>query len=381
MPRGSAVIGYHGKRGTVWRIKYKDADGLQIQETVGAERDGVTRKHAEAELRERLVRVERKGYRRPKTLTFGAWSTTWFDEGRRRRGWKLKTAKTHGQRLAHLDNEFGPTRLDAIRPRDVAGYIKAALTERAARTVIAEINLLHDIMQRAVAEELIQSNPVVGVERPKAKPRRWRIFEPPEVRRVAAAFTDERARAVFLTLHLTGLRRHELQALRWRDVSLTEATLRVVESKSEEGERLLALSPTLVDLLTDRYRKTPFRADTDYVFAHRETGMRLGADRYRELLQEALKAAGIEDMERIRPFHDARHAALTHLALTPEASELTLMAIAGHRSFNTTKQYLHLAGRAFPAAAHALEVQLLAGTKLYPSEPISADVSASEALE
>jgi hypothetical protein len=29
-------------------------------ETVGGERDGVTRKHAEGELRERLVRVERK---------------------------------------------------------------------------------------------------------------------------------------------------------------------------------------------------------------------------------------------------------------------------------------------------------------------------------
>jgi integrase len=381
MPRGAAVIEYEGKRGVVWRIKYADADGRQVKETIGAERDGITRKHAEAELRERLVRVERKQYRRPKPLTFGEWSATWFDEGRRRRNWKPKTVKTHGQRLAHLNDGFGKTRLDAIRPRDVAAYIKDALDERAARTVIAEINLLHDIMGRAVAEELIQSNPVIGVERPKAKPARWRILEPAEVRRVANAFTDERARAVFLTLHLTGLRRHELQNLLWRDVSLSEATLRVVESKSMEGERLLALSPMLVDLLSDRYRKTPFKADTDYVFAHPESGMRLGADRYRELLVEALEVAGIEGRERIRPFHDARHAALTHLAMTPEASELTLMAIAGHRSFNTTRQYLHLAGRAFPAAANALEVQLLAGTKLYPSEVISAGFTESEGLE
>jgi integrase len=36
----------------------------------------VTRKQVEAELCERLVRVERKGYRRPKALTFGQYAET-----------------------------------------------------------------------------------------------------------------------------------------------------------------------------------------------------------------------------------------------------------------------------------------------------------------
>ena len=248
--------------------------------------------------------------------------------------------------------------------------------------MIAEVNLLHDVMQRAVAEELIQANPVTGVERPKAKPVRWRILEPAEVRPVAGAFTDERAKAVFLTLHLTGLRRHELQALRWRDVSLTEGTLRVVESKSADGERLLALSPGIGRRALPPLPGQPIqKTDADYVFAHPETGARCDADRYAALLREALEKADIPDRERIRPFHDARHGALTHLALTPGASELTLMAVAGHRSFSTTRQYLHLAGRAFPEAAAPLEDQLLAGTKLYPSEVISADLSEPEGLE
>ena len=91
MPRAACVIRYDGKHGIVWRVKYPDANGKQVQETVGAERDGVTRKQAEAELRERLVRVERKGYTRPKALTFGAWADTWLDEGKARRGWKPRT--------------------------------------------------------------------------------------------------------------------------------------------------------------------------------------------------------------------------------------------------------------------------------------------------
>jgi integrase len=381
MPRGAAVIPYKGKRGVVWRVKYLDAEGRQVQETIGAERDGVTRKQAEAELRERLVRVERKGYRRPRALMLGEWSRTWLEEGRKRRGWKASTERQHGYRLAHLDGYFGRTRLDSIRPREVAAYVKQALAAGSPRTVIAEVNLLHDVLGRAVAEELIQANPVIGAERPKAAPLRWRILEPEEVRRVAAAFTDERAKAAFLVLHLTGLRRHELQALRWQDLSLTEGTLRVVESKSEEGERLLALSPALVDVLTRRYQATAYKADTDHVFAHPKTGARVGADRYRELLRGALEKADVPDRDRVRPFHDARHAALTHLALTPGASELVLMATAGHRSFSTTRRYLHLAGRAFPEAAAALEDRLLAGTKLYPSEPISADLTASETTE
>jgi integrase len=128
-----------------------------------------------------------------------------------------------------------------------------------------------------------------------------------------------------------------------------------------------------------RYQASPYKADTNYVFAHPETGARLGADRYRDLLRKALAKADIPDRDRVRPFHDARHAALTHLALTPGASELVLMATAGHRSFATTKRYLHLAGRAFPEAAAALEDRLLGGRKFYPSEPTSDDPAAPEA--
>jgi hypothetical protein len=43
MPRGASVIEYHGKRGVVYRVKYVDSLGTQVQETIGAERDGVTR--------------------------------------------------------------------------------------------------------------------------------------------------------------------------------------------------------------------------------------------------------------------------------------------------------------------------------------------------
>jgi hypothetical protein len=91
MPRGAAVLRYEGARGVVWRVKYADANGRQVMETVGAERDGVTRKEAEAELRERLVRVECKGYRGPQPVGFRDYAEGWFQENEKRRQWKPAT--------------------------------------------------------------------------------------------------------------------------------------------------------------------------------------------------------------------------------------------------------------------------------------------------
>src|SRR3954447_5818460 len=103
MPSGAGVIEYRGKRGVVWRIKYADATGRQVMETLGPERDGWTRKKAEAELRERLVRGERGGWRgglvrggrgggpKPAPLTFEQYAGTWFAEGEVRRKWRPRT--------------------------------------------------------------------------------------------------------------------------------------------------------------------------------------------------------------------------------------------------------------------------------------------------
>lgn len=201
----------------------------------------------------------------------------------------------------------------------------------------------------------MQANPVANVQRPKVQRRRWRVLEPVEVARVLNTFDDERARAVFLTLALTGLRRAELQALRWRHVNILDGTLRVQESKTEEGERLIALSPALVDAFAAHYTRSAFKGDEEYVFCHPERGTRLHNQWYAAEFRKALAAAGITDY--VRPFHDARHGALTNLAAAG-VSPMAIMGIAGHRSMATTQQYVHLAGVVFRDEAALLEQRL-----------------------
>ena len=65
----------------------------------------------------------------------------------------------------------------------------------------------------------------------------------------------------------------------------------------------------------------------------------------------------------MRPFHDARHGALTNLAAAGVVSLPAIMGIAGHRSPATTKQYVNLAGVVFRDEAAALEHRMGLGVE------------------
>jgi site-specific recombinase XerD len=111
--------------------------------------------------------VEKGGYSRPEPLAFTSWSATRFEQGQKRRAWKPATVTRYRKVLEYLDEYFGQTRLDAIRPRDVSEYIAEYHGRFCARYVNLHVNVLHDTFKMAVTQELIGSNPVSGVEPPK----------------------------------------------------------------------------------------------------------------------------------------------------------------------------------------------------------------------
>jgi integrase len=358
--RGAGVIRYAGERGVVWRIKFLDADGRQVQETLGKESEGWTRKKAKAELRERLVRVDKKGWRKPSPLTFREYAETWLEEGKERRRWAKRTVWVYEDTLERLNGYFGSLPLAAIRPRHVAEYVAEKSKVLGPATLNRDVSKLHDILKCAKREELIDSNAAEGAERPKLPKRKWRILEPFEVPAVAQAFEEPHYRVAFLTLVLTGIRRGELAALRWRDVDLIENVLRVEDSKTEEGIRSIAISPRLAEELWQHRQRTAYQGDDEFCFCHPERGSKFWPEKFAEAFRVALKKAGIEDY--VRPFHDLRHTAITNDAAAG-ANPTALMAKAGHTDMRTTRRYLHLAGVVFHDQAKALEERLLGATE------------------
>jgi hypothetical protein len=89
MPSGAAVTVYEGKRGRTFRVKYRDTDGRQVQQTLGREADGWTRQRAERELGKLLDKVDRERWRKPTKERLSSLVDEYLDEylasrGRRR---------------------------------------------------------------------------------------------------------------------------------------------------------------------------------------------------------------------------------------------------------------------------------------------------------
>jgi integrase len=278
--------------------------------------------------------------------------------------------------------------LGTITDEHVAEYIIGS--DQGASATRRDVACLHAIFKAAKKRKLVGSNPAENAELPALPRNRWRLVKPEEVPAIAAAFTDPRARRIFHVLIGTGLRQFEVRQLRWHHVSLVERPLRVEVSKTEEGERVLSIPPLLADVFAEQYRDSPYKGDHDYVFAHPELGNPADFSRwYPRQFRKALAQVGIT--ERIRPCHDIRHTALTNLAAVG-AGGPKIMAIAGHRSYATTKKYIDLARMTFPAEMEALEQRMQgvrtpasraelsteSSTRLSEPQPISGDPSGSE---
>jgi len=128
MPSGAAVIRYEGPRGVSWRIKYRDAAGKQVQETLGRESDGWTETKAQRELVQRLARVEREHWRKPDRLTFSEFASRFKADYLPGRRLKRSTLLDYGHSIdGHLAPFFEGATLAEIEhePEILDRYIAA----------------------------------------------------------------------------------------------------------------------------------------------------------------------------------------------------------------------------------------------------------------
>jgi integrase len=355
--KSDGVVVYDGKEGKTFRIKFRDSSGSQVMETVGHERDGMTRAQAAKIRRARVAQVDR-GWRRPDPETFATTVQEWLIAMKTEKSWQPSTEVQYVSVVARLNAWFGPMLFAQIRPSDVVAYKTAKLEQLSGASVSRDLSILHSVFAWGVITERVDRNPASGVPHPAVAKRKGNALSPVEVQALARSFDDEQARVVFLTLVLTAVRRSEAQALRWADVDLIENRLRVVDSKTESGERSVAISPTLAEELWQHRRSSPYRADRDRVFCHPQRGTVYAYTTFSGALRRAYASAGMVFPEGMRCMHDLRVTSITNDAIAG-ANPVALMAKAGHANMATTRRYLRLAGQVFPAEAAALEARIL----------------------
>ena len=380
-PKWGRVWRYEGTRGVVWRIRYRDASGRRVMETLGKE-PAWSRKRAEQELRRRLVDVEREGYVAPEKVTLAQFCDRWLTEYLPGRGLKLTTVDGYTQTIRkHLLPALGRYTLQELerKPELVDRYVTLKIRQGySPKTVTNHLLCLQVILKCAVRWRLIARNPVSDCERPRVEQPELHVLSEVEIARLLTAYRELEADAeyevrawwqiactiTFVALG-TAMRRGELLALRWKDVHLLEGRVQVREAlvkghfttpKSRSGRRLIELGPRTLALLQEHWRKTAFQGDDELVFCHPEPGSPLDPSKLTRIyMRPALKRAGIA--KPFRPFHDLRHTALTHEAAAGNPMSYIQLK-AGHSQSAITERYIHAAQVVFPGAAEKGEERL-----------------------
>ncbi len=380
MPRGASVVRYQGKRGPVWRIKYRDAAGRQVQETLGPEPPWTERK-AQRELGKHLAAVA-EGFRKPDRITFGDFADRFIRDYLPGRNLKQTTVENYGYILdGHLLPFFGDLVLAELeaRPELIDSYIALkAENGLSPKTIQNHLLLLNVMLRRALVWRLIRSNPIASIDRPSLVQPEMSVLTETEIARLANAYDEliaeasdlERpwwtlAKAIVLVALGTAMRRGELVGLRWRSVNLLEAKIHVRETfvrgrfttpKSRASRRVVELGPRTLAVLEEQWQRSAYRGDEALVFGHPTKGAPVDTSKLvKRYLKPALARAGIE--KPFRPFHDLRHTSLTHAAAAGNP-QIYVQARAGHSQGSITERYMHAAQVLFPGAAEKSEARM-----------------------
>ncbi len=311
----------------------------------------------------------RKGtLRAPVRITLNEAATDWLDAARRgvvrtRSGdtYKPSALRTYHHALRkHLLPMLGQRRLSAITRLDIQHLVdELTITGAAPSTVRNAVLPLRAIYRRAHSHEIVAVNPTLGLTLPAVRGQRDRVTPPNEAAALLTALPPQ-DQGIWATAMYAGLRRGELQALRWADLNLDTNIITVTRSwdriegpvppKSRAGNRRIPLIPTLRRyLIHHRLRQANHHPQRLIFGAHANTAFEPVA-----LNRRADHAWNAAQLRNVR-LHECRHtyaAFMIAAGINPKA----LCTYMGHSSITVTlDRYGHLMPGAEHEAATMLE--------------------------
>jgi integrase len=308
-------------------------------------------------------------------MTVGEYLDRWLNDSVRntvrRRTWERYEQFVR----VHLTPALGKIKVAKLTPAHVRGLYRDRLDSGLApRTVLHIHRAFSKALKQAVADGLIPRNPAAPVKPPQPRQVEIRPLNREQVRALFEAASGNRLEALYVVAVTAGLRRGELQGLKWDDLDLEAGMLQVRRTLSEpkggyifeapksgKGRSIrltrkatLALREHRKRQLEERMQKAGLWQEQGLVFPS-GVGTPLSGGNLNRTFKATLQRAGLPKSTR---FHDLRHTCAT-LLLKQGVNPKFVQELLGHADISLTLNvYSHVLPDMGDAAAGAMDAAL-----------------------
>jgi len=373
---GRAWAKNSGKRTPRGAIVWHVADGPKPDPSY------LTPREAQGQLRRLLeheaVTVATPAAPKGTPVTFADAAEAWLLHGERKRALKRSTLTDYRQALdayllpatpnrtrpdtAYGRAPFATTPLREIRSTQLKEWYEGLPYGRTAEKLLM---IVRAILGHARSRGWIEADPSGTVERQEVRySGDYDFYSLEEIDALVRAAANEQDAAIFLTAAMTGLRRGELIALRWRDIDFTGQAIRVRANFSygSLSHRRAARSGACRWSRRSPRRSPASGSANSSPPTTTQCSPARSAGTSRERPPQSLRTSGEASRAAALPFHSLRHY-FGSMAVN-RASLVQAQSWMGHSEIQTTARYLHAKSQAQDAAILAS-----AFTRPSPGEP------------
>ena len=244
----------------------------------------------------------------------------------------VNTRRMHENSLVALSAFFGGQRVGDISPALVDRFKALRAAKVTSSTINRELATLKKIVALCMENGDLIKNPIEWVRPLKENPSRDRVLTEEEYERLLnACGTNPRLFLAVSIVSQTGLRKHGVYTLSWRDVHFEGKYI----DKVVKGGKKVAIPMT--EMLYDLLLAEKEMSESEWVLPSPES-QNLHVSMNSNLgFPEACKRAEIEDFR----FHDLRHSFATLFVIRTGDKE-ACRVILGHSKSATTDKYVNI---------------------------------------
>lgn len=291
----------------------------------------------ELTLRRQLARGVPIGDQKDHTQSFRQFAETWFNTHVVVNNKPSMVKKTRGILDRQLIPTFGNYAVNSITTFQVERFKSIRATDGVAnKTINSELGVLGKCLRDA--KQWLDIERIPEIQMLKLPPTKFDFLSEDECVQLLSELYGVWFDITYLAIK-TGLRRGELEALRWDDVQLDRGLITVRHSRCSITNELLPpkgnqvrsvpLSTDVLAVLEERRNKTSFVFGID--------GAMFNGERLNRNLAKACKRAGIRTVT----CHVLRHTFASQLAMQG-VPIIMIQKLLGHTDIKVTMRYAHL---------------------------------------